>query len=212
MGTLERYTVERSNTGDGVLSTLTINNVMEVDFQTRYNCTAWNAFGPQTAIIQLEEKGGQSEGAAASAREGLSPAFHLQQLPLCPREGQEWGGECGLCKFSGPLPMPVPDNVLPFDDDAGFEDRCRFGLSPMVPLGFPSNGTGAAPLYLLCPPFPPGDVQACTSLIDPIASHSPFRRGSASGHHCWCHHCSWYFAHLLLHRAGMFPLPTSQRE
>ncbi|XP_039174456.1 kin of IRRE-like protein 1 isoform X1 [Crotalus tigris] len=56
MGTLERYTVERSNTGDGVLSTLTINNVMEVDFQTRYNCTAWNAFGPRTAIIQLEEK------------------------------------------------------------------------------------------------------------------------------------------------------------
>ncbi|XP_053133781.1 kin of IRRE-like protein 1 isoform X3 [Hemicordylus capensis] len=57
MGTLERYTVERSNTGNGVLSTLTINNVMEVDFQTRYNCTAWNSFGPRTAIIQLEEKG-----------------------------------------------------------------------------------------------------------------------------------------------------------
>ncbi|KAL8184889.1 UNVERIFIED_CONTAM: Kin of IRRE-like protein 1 [Gekko kuhli] len=56
MGTLERYTVERSNTGHGVLSTLTINNVMEVDFQTRYNCTAWNSFGPRTVIIQLEEK------------------------------------------------------------------------------------------------------------------------------------------------------------
>ncbi|KAJ6652410.1 hypothetical protein lerEdw1_011528 [Lerista edwardsae] len=56
-GTLERYTVERSNTGAGVLSTLSIHNVMEVDFQTRYNCTAWNSFGPRTAIIQLEEKG-----------------------------------------------------------------------------------------------------------------------------------------------------------
>uniref|UniRef100_A0A8D2IK74 Kirre like nephrin family adhesion molecule 1 n=1 Tax=Varanus komodoensis TaxID=61221 RepID=A0A8D2IK74_VARKO len=56
MGTLERYTVERSNTGNGVLSTLSISNVMEVDFQTRYNCTAWNSFGPRTAIIQLEEK------------------------------------------------------------------------------------------------------------------------------------------------------------
>uniref|UniRef100_A0A8C4SYF7 Kirre like nephrin family adhesion molecule 1b n=1 Tax=Erpetoichthys calabaricus TaxID=27687 RepID=A0A8C4SYF7_ERPCA len=54
-GTLERYTVERADTGTGVLSTLTINNVMEADFQTRYNCTAWNSFGPGTAIIQLEE-------------------------------------------------------------------------------------------------------------------------------------------------------------
>uniref|UniRef100_A0ABM5F3A1 Kin of IRRE-like protein 1 n=1 Tax=Pogona vitticeps TaxID=103695 RepID=A0ABM5F3A1_9SAUR len=55
-GTLERYTVERSNTGNGVLSTLSINNVMEVDFETHYNCTAWNSFGSRTAIIQLEEK------------------------------------------------------------------------------------------------------------------------------------------------------------
>lgn len=57
MGTLERYTVERTNSGSGVLSTLTINNVMEADFQTHYNCTAWNSFGPGTAIIQLEEQG-----------------------------------------------------------------------------------------------------------------------------------------------------------
>uniref|UniRef100_A0A7M4EQ83 Kirre like nephrin family adhesion molecule 1 n=1 Tax=Crocodylus porosus TaxID=8502 RepID=A0A7M4EQ83_CROPO len=55
-GTLERYTVERSATGAGVLSTLTINNVMEADFQTSYNCTAWNGFGPGTAIIRLEER------------------------------------------------------------------------------------------------------------------------------------------------------------
>lgn len=59
MGTLERYTVERTNSGSGVLSTLTINNVMEADFQTHYNCTAWNSFGPGTAIIQLEERGDQ---------------------------------------------------------------------------------------------------------------------------------------------------------
>uniref|UniRef100_H0V2V9 Kin of IRRE-like protein 1 n=1 Tax=Cavia porcellus TaxID=10141 RepID=H0V2V9_CAVPO len=55
-GTLERYTVERTNSGSGVLSTLTINNVMEADFQTHYNCTAWNSFGPGTAIIQLVEQ------------------------------------------------------------------------------------------------------------------------------------------------------------
>ncbi|KAM4663325.1 kin of IRRE-like protein 1 [Discoglossus pictus] len=55
-GTLERYTVERTNMGNGVLSTLTINNVMEADFKTHYNCTAWNSFGSDTAVIQLLEK------------------------------------------------------------------------------------------------------------------------------------------------------------
>ena len=57
---LERYTVEQSRPagdGAGVLSTLTINNIMEADFLSTYNCTAWNAFGPGTMIISLEEKG-----------------------------------------------------------------------------------------------------------------------------------------------------------
>lgn len=57
---LERYTVEQSrpvSQGGAVLSTLTINNVMESDFLTTYNCTAWNAFGPGTMIITLEETG-----------------------------------------------------------------------------------------------------------------------------------------------------------
>uniref|UniRef100_A0A1A8S5Q1 Kin of IRRE like a n=1 Tax=Nothobranchius rachovii TaxID=451742 RepID=A0A1A8S5Q1_9TELE len=55
---LERYTVEQSKSsaeGGGVLSTLTINNVMESDFLSTYNCTAWNSFGPGTMIIALEE-------------------------------------------------------------------------------------------------------------------------------------------------------------
>lgn len=60
-GTLmERYTVEQSkppSQGGAVLSTLTINNVMESDFHSPYNCTAWNSFGPGTMIITLEEKG-----------------------------------------------------------------------------------------------------------------------------------------------------------
>lgn len=57
---LERYTVEQSKPaaeGGGVLSTLTINNVMESDFLSTYNCTAWNSFGPGTMIITLEERG-----------------------------------------------------------------------------------------------------------------------------------------------------------
>lgn len=60
-GTLmERYTVEQSkppSQGGAVVSTLTINNVMESDFHSPYNCTAWNAFGPGTMIITLEETG-----------------------------------------------------------------------------------------------------------------------------------------------------------
>lgn len=60
-GTLmERYTVEQSkppSEGGAVLSTLTINNVMESDFHSPYNCTAWNSFGPGTMIITLEETG-----------------------------------------------------------------------------------------------------------------------------------------------------------
>ncbi|KAM9114195.1 kin of IRRE-like protein 1 [Pangshura tecta] len=74
-GTLERYTVERTNTGSGVLSTLTINNVMEADFQTRYNCTAWNSFGPGTAIIQLEEKEVLPVGIIAGVTIGASILF-----------------------------------------------------------------------------------------------------------------------------------------
>lgn len=57
---LERYTVEQSKPsaeGGGVLSTLTINNVMESDFLSTYNCTAWNSFGPGTMIITLKETG-----------------------------------------------------------------------------------------------------------------------------------------------------------
>lgn len=57
---LERYTVEQSKPsaeGGGVLSTLTIKNVMELDFLSTYNCTAWNSFGPGTMIITLEETG-----------------------------------------------------------------------------------------------------------------------------------------------------------
>src|SRR4029434_6725209 len=52
---MERYTVEQSKPSQGgaVLSTLTINNVMETDFQSTYSCTAWNAFRPRTMIITL---------------------------------------------------------------------------------------------------------------------------------------------------------------
>ncbi|XP_057204169.1 kin of IRRE-like protein 3 isoform X5 [Triplophysa rosa] len=55
-GTSGRYTVETVSTDDGVLSTLTMSNIVPADFQTIYNCTAWNSFGSDTEIIRLKEQ------------------------------------------------------------------------------------------------------------------------------------------------------------
>ncbi|XP_008275819.1 kin of IRRE-like protein 3 [Stegastes partitus] len=57
-GTSGRYTVETVNTEEGVISTLTMSNIVPADFQTIYNCTAWNSFGSDTEIIRLKEQGG----------------------------------------------------------------------------------------------------------------------------------------------------------
>ncbi|XP_016397395.1 kin of IRRE-like protein 3 [Sinocyclocheilus rhinocerous] len=56
-GTSGRYTVETVSTEDGVISTLTMSNIVPTDFQTIYNCTAWNSFGSDTEIIRLKEQG-----------------------------------------------------------------------------------------------------------------------------------------------------------
>uniref|UniRef100_A0A8C5E6V4 Ig-like domain-containing protein n=1 Tax=Gouania willdenowi TaxID=441366 RepID=A0A8C5E6V4_GOUWI len=64
-GTSGRYTVETVNTDEGVISTLTMSNIVPADFQTIYNCTAWNSFGSDTEIIRLKEQGG-SQGSTGS--------------------------------------------------------------------------------------------------------------------------------------------------
>ncbi|NXT06944.1 KIRR3 protein, partial [Prunella fulvescens] len=61
-GTSGRYTVETVSTDEGVISTLTISNIVRADFQTIYNCTAWNSFGSDTEIIRLKEQGGHCWG------------------------------------------------------------------------------------------------------------------------------------------------------
>uniref|UniRef100_A0A8B9RDY1 Kirre like nephrin family adhesion molecule 1a n=1 Tax=Astyanax mexicanus TaxID=7994 RepID=A0A8B9RDY1_ASTMX len=85
-GTLpERYTVEQSkpsSDGGAVLSTLTINNVMESDFQSTYNCTAWNGFGPGTMIITLEETEVVPVGIIAGGTVGCSILLLLFLLAL----------------------------------------------------------------------------------------------------------------------------------
>ncbi|XP_028275486.1 kin of IRRE-like protein 3 [Parambassis ranga] len=62
-GTSGRYTVETVNTEEGVISTLTMSNIVPADFQTIYNCTAWNSFGSDTEIIRLKEQGGSQVAA-----------------------------------------------------------------------------------------------------------------------------------------------------
>uniref|UniRef100_A0AAR2LPC6 Kin of IRRE-like protein 1 n=1 Tax=Pygocentrus nattereri TaxID=42514 RepID=A0AAR2LPC6_PYGNA len=82
---LERYTVEQSkpvSQGGAVLSTLTINNVMESDFQTTYNCTAWNSFGPGTMIITLAETDIVPVGIIAGGTVGSSMLLILCLLAL----------------------------------------------------------------------------------------------------------------------------------
>uniref|UniRef100_A0A8C3VJN3 Kirre like nephrin family adhesion molecule 3 n=1 Tax=Catharus ustulatus TaxID=91951 RepID=A0A8C3VJN3_CATUS len=66
-GTSGRYTVETVSTDEGVISTLTISNIVRADFQTIYNCTAWNSFGSDTEIIRLKEQGGHCPGAAGES-------------------------------------------------------------------------------------------------------------------------------------------------
>lgn len=61
-GTSGRYTVETVSTEEGVISTLTISNIVRADFQTIYNCTAWNSFGSDTEIIRLKEQGRSLQG------------------------------------------------------------------------------------------------------------------------------------------------------
>lgn len=64
-GTSGRYTVETVSTEEGVISTLTISNIVRADFQTIYNCTAWNSFGSDTEIIRLKEQGAGCRAAEA---------------------------------------------------------------------------------------------------------------------------------------------------
>lgn len=76
-GTSGRYTVETVNTEEGVISTLTMSNIVPADFQTIYNCTAWNSFGSDTEIIRLKEQGG-SQGSTGST----FPLFQILSLWL----------------------------------------------------------------------------------------------------------------------------------
>ncbi|XP_008587672.1 PREDICTED: kin of IRRE-like protein 3 [Galeopterus variegatus] len=73
-GTSGRYTVETISTEEGVISTLTISNIVRADFQTIYNCTAWNSFGSDTEIIRLKEQGSEMKSGAGLEAESVPMA------------------------------------------------------------------------------------------------------------------------------------------
>ncbi|KAJ8776207.1 hypothetical protein J1605_015769 [Eschrichtius robustus] len=73
-GTSGRYTVETVSTEEGVISTLTISNIVRADFQTIYNCTAWNSFGSDTEIIRLKEQGSEMKSGAGLEAEAVPMA------------------------------------------------------------------------------------------------------------------------------------------
>ncbi|NWI99284.1 KIRR3 protein, partial [Crypturellus undulatus] len=72
-GTSGRYTVETVSADEGVISTLTISNIVRADFQTIYNCTAWNSFGSDTEIIRLKEQGTEMKSGAG---------MHAESVPM----------------------------------------------------------------------------------------------------------------------------------
>lgn len=75
--------METVNTEEGVISTLTISNIVRADFQTIYNCTAWNSFGSDTEIIRLKEQGEDCQGAQGTRECRADLKMGHSVLPLC---------------------------------------------------------------------------------------------------------------------------------
>ncbi|XP_057694924.1 kin of IRRE-like protein 3 isoform X3 [Corythoichthys intestinalis] len=81
-GTSGRYTVETVTTEEGVISTLTMSNIVPADFQTIYNCTAWNSFGSDTEIIRLKEQGGSQESLPVAVIIGIAVGVFVALIVL----------------------------------------------------------------------------------------------------------------------------------
>lgn len=56
-GSSGRYSVQTVTSDHGVVSSLVLSETLAQDFQLRYNCTAWNHFGTETALVTLKEQG-----------------------------------------------------------------------------------------------------------------------------------------------------------
>ncbi|CAG02865.1 unnamed protein product, partial [Tetraodon nigroviridis] len=103
-GTSGRYTVETVTTEEGVISTLTMSNIVPADFQTIYNCTAWNSFGSDTEIIRLKEQGGSQESLPVAVIIGIAVGAFVALIVFigtigafcCTRSQRKSDGRC-LC-------------------------------------------------------------------------------------------------------------------
>ncbi|KFV73496.1 Kin of IRRE-like 1, partial [Dryobates pubescens] len=150
-GTLERYTVERANTGSGVLSTLTINNVMEADFQTRYTRVALGtpSVGPGTPRVALRMPKVLPVGIIAGAtigasillisfllalacflyrrrKEGDPRATPHREGPALTAAPPRMGWNQAGMSLSCPVPSPPPPPLLQsFKDDVDLKQDLR---------------------------------------------------------------------------------------
>ncbi|XP_062322639.1 kirre like nephrin family adhesion molecule 3, like isoform X2 [Osmerus eperlanus] len=55
-GSSGRFSVQTVASDHGVLSSLVLSETLAQDFQLRFNCTAWNRFGTDTALVTLKEQ------------------------------------------------------------------------------------------------------------------------------------------------------------
>ncbi|XP_032905441.1 kin of IRRE-like protein 3 [Amblyraja radiata] len=110
-GTSGRYTVETVSMEEGVISTLTISNIVRADFQTIYNCTAWNSFGSDTEIIRLKEQEALSLAVVIGVAVGAGVAFVVvfaTIMVICCSRSQRISSVGGESKES-----PVESRVSP---------------------------------------------------------------------------------------------------
>lgn len=56
-GSSGRYSVQTVTSDHGVVSSLVLSETLAQDFELRYNCTAWNRFGTDMAVVTLTEQG-----------------------------------------------------------------------------------------------------------------------------------------------------------
>ncbi|MGH0150921.1 UNVERIFIED_CONTAM: hypothetical protein FKN15_028712 [Acipenser sinensis] len=106
-GTSGRYTVETVSTEEGVISTLTISNIIQADFQTIYNCTAWNSFGSDTEIIRLKEQGGSQGSTTPLLFLGSRASVEGASV-----EGEGEGGQEGSAQQRYAVAWSWKENVL----------------------------------------------------------------------------------------------------
>uniref|UniRef100_A0A8C4EQM7 Kirre like nephrin family adhesion molecule 3 n=1 Tax=Dicentrarchus labrax TaxID=13489 RepID=A0A8C4EQM7_DICLA len=119
-GTSGRYTVETVTTEEGVISTLTMSNIVPADFQTIYNCTAWNSFGSDTEIIRLKEQGG-SQGSTAQGSLLNSVILQTALGEIIMSTNAEWCLSCSLLRYVCHLFLPDLKGVVSAKNDIRVE-------------------------------------------------------------------------------------------